>query len=238
MSGQEEQHKTCYIFGASEVSGIKAGLPAYVCPHFTPEKGRDTIIAADAGYLHARALGLEPDIMIGDFDSIGKMPESGAEIIKFPPEKDDTDLMLAVKCGAERGHDRFVIYGALGGKIDFTLANMQILTYMAEAGMDAYMIGQGAAVTAVKNGRISFNSRFKGRISVLSMRGTAKGVTIKGLKYTLENGALACDVPLGVSNEFTGRDAFAEALDGTIAVIYGASNGAASKEYGIDARFT
>ena len=79
----------CYIFGAAEFDGNLK---------FKPDQGRDFIIAADAGYRHLQALGIPPDMLIGDFDSLGEVPK-GVELLRFPVMKDDTDLMLAVKYG-------------------------------------------------------------------------------------------------------------------------------------------
>lgn len=221
INAEKSNGAICYIFGAADhiTNSIKP-----LNKHFTPRKGIDMLIAADAGYKHAEALGLKADVVIGDFDSLGMAPEN-AELVKFPPEKDDTDLMLAVKYACGRGIKDFVIYGALGGRIDFTIANFQILTNMTKRGISAYFIGCGSVMTAVTNGRLTFGEDFTGRISVLCMGDTAKGVTINGLKYTLKDGKLTCDVPLGVSNAFTGRGGFIEVTDGTLAVLYDDING-------------
>ena len=71
------------------------------------------IISADAGYLHAKKLGLKTNILIGDFDTLAEIPTDIDEVIKFPKEKDDTDTMLAIKLAIERGYDNIDIYGAL-----------------------------------------------------------------------------------------------------------------------------
>lgn len=226
VNTQKTKDSVCCIFGAADYT---AGSIKPLNKHFTLRKGIDMIIAADAGYKHAEALGLEADVIIGDFDSLGTAPENAA-IVKYPPEKDDTDLMLALKYAVGRGFNDFVIYGALGGRVDFTIANLQILTYLAMRGMNAYFIGAGHIMTAVTNGRLSFGEDFTGRISVLCMGETARGVTINGLKYTLSGGVLTCDVPLGVSNEFTGCAGFIEVTDGTLAVIYDDTNGKMLKE--------
>ena len=89
----------------------------------------DFLIAADGGLRHVQALGLTPDAVIGDFDSLGYVPE---QAVVYPVEKDDTDAMLAVKLGLERGFRRFVIYGGMDGKrLDHTVANFQTLSFLA-----------------------------------------------------------------------------------------------------------
>ena len=86
----------CYIFGAAEFDGNLK---------FKPDQDRDFIIAADAGYRHLQALGIPPDMLIGDFDSLGEVPK-GVELLRFPVMKDDTDLMLAVKYGFAHGYSQ------------------------------------------------------------------------------------------------------------------------------------
>ena len=106
----------CYIVGACP--------PGALC--LAP--GRPSlVIAADQGLRHLEAAGIAPDLIVGDFDSLGTVPQ-GANVIRHPVEKDDTDMMLAVKTGLERGCRTFVLYGGLGGRLDHTYANFQTLT--------------------------------------------------------------------------------------------------------------
>ena len=77
----------------------------------------DFILCADGGYAHARRMGLRPDLLIGDFDSVKPPEHAGCEVYSYPPEKDDTDMLLALKCGLERGFRDYLILGGLGGQI-------------------------------------------------------------------------------------------------------------------------
>ena len=81
------------------------------------------VIAADGGLAHLKAQGAAPDLTVGDFDSLGYVPDGN--VIRHPPEKDDTDTMLALRLGLERGYDTFVLYGCLGGRMDHAYANFQ-----------------------------------------------------------------------------------------------------------------
>lgn len=179
---------------------------------------QDYLLAADGGLEHVQKLGLQPDEILGDFDSLGYVPQ-GAKV--FPVEKDDTDAMLAARRGLERGYREFVFYGSLDGpRLDHTVANFQTLQFLADHGARGWLVGNTHIVTVVKNGSISFPATAKGTISVFCMGADARGVTIEGLHYTLENGTLSAGFPLGVSNHFVGKPATIRAEDGSLLVIY------------------
>ena len=179
---------------------------------------QDYLLAADGGLEHVQKLGLQPDEILGDFDSLGYVPQ-GAKV--FPVEKDDTDAMLAARRGLERGYREFVFYGSLDGpRLDHTVANFQTLQFLADHGARGWLVGNTHIVTVVKNGSISFPATAKGTISVFCMGADARGVTIEGLHYTLQNGTLSAGFPLGVSNHFVGKPATIRAEDGSLLVIY------------------
>ena len=178
----------------------------------------DYIIAADGGYRHALTLGITPDCILGDFDSLGFVPE-GANV--FPVEKDDTDAMLAVRHGLRLGFAEFEIYGGMeGDRVDHTVANLQTLLYLKENGASGLLAGKKQIATVIKNESLPLPNRKNGTVSVFAMGGKAEGVTIKGLYYEAENISLTPGFPLGVSNHFTGKDAAISVTDGTLLVIY------------------
>ncbi|MGE4483923.1 MAG: thiamine diphosphokinase [Oscillospiraceae bacterium] len=185
---------------------------------FLPEGG-DYIIAADGGLSPLRSLGVMPDLVVGDFDSLGHVPDH-PNIIKHPVEKDDTDMMLAVKTGLQLGFSRFVIYGGLGGRLDHTLANIQTLEHIAINGGRGYLVGGGTVITAVTDGCVNFVPKESGGISVFSGGDRADGVYLTGLKYPLVNAALTSSIPLGVSNKFTGVRSTVSVKSGTLIVMW------------------
>ena len=188
-----------------------------------PIDGQDFILAADGGLTHLQKLGIEPHEILGDFDSLGYVPQDARV---FPVEKDDTDAMLAARRGLELGYKEFLFYGSLDGpRPDHTVANFQTLQFLADRGAKGYLIGNTHIVTVVKNGAISFPAGAKGTISVFCMGPDAHGVTISGLHYPLENGTLSAGFPLGVSNHFTGAPAAISVEDGSLLVIYERENG-------------
>ena len=202
----------CIIFCAAGFDGLAEPLAE-----------DDFVIAADGGLEHVKKLGITPDVVLGDFDSLGFTPE-GANV--FPVEKDDTDAMLAVRKGLELGCDRFLLYGSLDGpRLDHTVANFQTLQFLADRGATGYLIGKDHIVTVVKDGAITFPATAEGIVSVFCMGRDATGVTIEGLQYTLENGALSAGFPLGVSNHFVGKAAKIAVKDGSLLVIYDRNNG-------------
>ena len=198
----------CYIAGAGGCSGMSI------------ERGEhDMVIAADGGYASLEAAGIVPDIAVGDFDSLGFVP-AGVEVLRHPPEKDDTDMMLAICKGLELGYSRFLIYGGLGGRFDHSMANIQSLCYLSRRGARGWLWGDGTAATAVTGGRIDFPGKCRGMFSVFSLGGRAEGVCESGSEYTLDGDALDFGYPLAVSNEFTGAPVCISAERGTLAVIW------------------
>ena len=183
----------------------------------------DYLLAADGGLRHLNKLNLKPQGILGDFDSLGYIPE-GAEV--FPVEKDDTDAMLAARKGLELGYREFLFYGALDGpRLDHTVANFQTLQFLADHGAKGYLVGRDYLVTVVKNEIISFPAEAEGIISLFCLGCDAKGVTIRGLHYELENGTLTPGFPLGVSNHFTGKGATVQVKVGSILAMWDRKNG-------------
>ena len=205
-----EKKGTAYIVGAGSV------CPGDLC--FKREDG-DLVIAADAGLAHLKKAGLRPDLILGDFDSLGEAPKE-TDALVFPKEKDYTDADLAIREGKKRGFARFCLYGALGARLGHTVANFQLLSALAREGRRGYLVGDGQAVTVIENGELRFLPRGSGYISVFAFGGDAKGVTLEGLKYTLSDGVLGTSFPLGVSNEFTGSAACVRVKDGQLLVVW------------------
>lgn len=202
----------CIVFCAAEFDRL-------ACP-IEPE---DYVIAADGGLQHTQALGIEPQEILGDFDSLGYIPQDARV---FPVEKDDTDAMLAARRGLALGFREFLYYGSLDGKrLDHTVANYQTLQYLADHGARGYLVGQDFLVTVVKEGRIFFPEGTEGLISVFCLGADALGVSLRELYYPLEGGTLTAGFPLGVSNHFTGAPAEISVEAGSLLVMWERKNG-------------
>lgn len=185
-----------------------------------PPHPGDRIIAADKGYLRCIAHGITPDLVIGDFDSLGYEPE-GVETVRLHVRKDDTDIGHAVELELERGCRAFAVYGAVGGKLDHTLANIQIASMIAQRGGVAVFYGDSESFAVIPGGSaLQFGQQDSGRVSVFSLSDRCEGVTLGGLSYTLENGTLSRHFPLGVSNAFIGERAHISLLSGELLVVF------------------
>jgi len=199
----------CYIIGAYH------GEDAVILP-----TSADMVIAADGGYKALDILGVNADLVVGDFDSLGYVP-AAEEIVQHPVRKDDTDTLLAIRLGLERGFRNFVITGALGGRLDHSFANLQTLLFLREHGARGMLYGDGFAATAVTNGSITIEGC--GTLSIFSFDPTAKGVSLRNVSYPLENAELTSSFPIGVSNEFIGEPATIGCTDGTLLVLWQAA---------------
>ena len=203
---------SCVIFCAGGFDALARPLGA-----------EDYVIAADGGLRHTQALGIVPAEILGDFDSLGYVPE-GATV--YPVEKDDTDAMLAARRGLELGLREFVFYGALEGpRLDHTVANFQTLQFLADRGARGFLVGRDTLVTVVKNGSLTFPAGAEGTLSVFCLGPDARGVTERGLYYGLTDGVLTAGFPLGASNHFTGEKAVISVEDGSLLVLWDRSAG-------------
>ena len=123
----EQEVTYCTIIGAAPLGDSRLLLQA-------AERG-DFLICADGGLDTARRLGVTPHLILGDFDSLqGEIPD-GEDVIRLPVEKDDTDMLHAVKVGLQHGYRSFLLLGGLGGeRPDHSMANFCVLRYLAEHG--------------------------------------------------------------------------------------------------------
>lgn len=203
-----EQTGICYIVGGGIFDAVR----------FQPSKD-DCIIAADSGLTYIEEAGYKADLIVGDFDSLGYRPK-GANVICHPVEKDDTDLALAASIAVERGYKTLYLFGVSGGRLDHTLANLQLLTDLSQKGIAAYCFCPDCTMTAISQGTLSFGEEYYGVVSVFAAGESAAGVTLQGLKYPLEEGVLKGNKALGVSNEFMGVPASVSVAEGVLWVIW------------------
>lgn len=185
----------------------------------------DFVIAVDGGLDYCPFLNLEPDLIIGDFDSVSeentaaikeleqKIPE---RILRLPVEKDDTDMLAALKEGLKRGYRDFRIYAGCGGRLDHTIANLQCLLYLKNHGAVGYLIGADSMIFLIHNEEITLKNTLEGTLSLFSMGEHASGVSIEGMKYCLSDAEITNDFPIGISNEFVGETARIKVEFGTL----------------------
>ncbi len=197
----------CVIFGAGGYYGMV----------YRPGVG-DLVIAADGGWRYCRQEGIEPALLLGDFDSLAEVPAFD-HIRRVPVEKDDSDMMLAVKEGLARGEREFHLYGGMGGaRSDHTLANMQGLLYLAMHGGRGWLYGNRERYTVIRNESIAFPAQEQGIMSVFCLGADAEGVSITGAQYPLSDAVLTAVFPLGVSNHFIGKPITVSVRSGSLLI--------------------
>ena len=183
-------------------------------------KGDDLTIAADSGLANALSLGVNPAIVLGDFDSIGetKIPKS-AEILRVPAEKDFTDTQLAVDTALKHGATDLVIIGGLSGRLDHTMSNLAILEDLSEKNVHALITdGRNRVRYLSASSTLLPRSSFR-YLSLLCLSEKAKGVSVEGCKYPLKNATLKRSFQYAVSNEITGNCALVSVRKGGIYLI-------------------
>lgn len=186
----------------------------------------DLVIAADGGIGYLSVLGVEPDIILGDFDSLSDEERKAVEVLKgeipervitLPVEKDDTDTMAAIRLGLERGYRDFRIYGGTGGsRLDHTIANIQSLLFIKNHDAVGYLMDGNGMIFVIKNETVDFRENMQGMMSLFSLTGKSEGVTISGMKYPLNDYTLTNDFPIGISNSFIGQAASVTVKNGEV----------------------
>jgi len=199
--------KRCFIFSAGSFYGLRE----------RPVSG-DVVIAADAGYRVCQSLGIVPDLLLGDFDSM-EQPSDFPKIHRVPVEKDDTDTMLAVKTALEWGCEEVIIYGGTGGaRLDHTLANLQALLYLRRRGARGWLHDRNFLWTVLENETLMVECPVEdGLFSVFCMGDRAEGICLEGFQYPLRDGVLTPEFPLGVSNHFCEAQATVTVGQGVLA---------------------
>lgn len=203
----------CYIFGAGDRTSCHIELAE-----------EDLVIAADGGFDYLEEIGLRADCVLGDFDSVESY-NLPSDCIRYPRKKDDTDMMLAARLGLDKGYTEFRIYGGLGGRLDHTLGNIQVLTYLSRQDAMGTLIGDTYSLRVVTDSVVTFGkdlpeNRAGNLCSIFSLSDVSVNVTIQGLEYEVEGTTLTNSFPLGISNEFTGRKGIISVQKGTLAVLW------------------
>jgi len=206
--------KKCIVIGAGDLTVGQVSVGE-----------EDLVIAVDGGINYCGVLNIEPDILIGDFDSVNEtqrqailqMKEEAPErVVVLKPEKDDTDMLAALRLGLEKGYDYFLIYGGCGGRMEHTLANIQCLLFLKNKGAVGYLMDGSGMVFVMKNEEVKLRDNLEGYFSLFCLGKEAKGVSIKGMKYELTDYLMTNDFPIGVSNEFIGKEATISVEEGEL----------------------
>ena len=179
----------------------------------------DFVICCDAGFKAACEMGIEPDLIMGDFDSYSEKLPDGIKTMRFPVEKDDTDSMLAVREGLKRGYREFVLLFPLGGRLDHTYANIQTLAFLLEHGAEGILIGPRDTVRLLRNGTLILDRKENKTFSLFAFMGTAKGVSLSGMQNSLDNAEVTEAFPIGLGNHILEPQGTVTVTDGTLLII-------------------
>ena len=183
--------RRCVIVGGADINNYE-----YIREQLRPD---DYMIFCDCGLRHLQQLRAEPNLIVGDFDS-HENPHLDVETIVLPREKDDTDTVFAVKEAVRRGFDDFLLIGAVGGRLDHTLGNVSILLYLDSVGRKGSIIDDYSEMEIVSGSAAYIDDSWE-FFSLLNITGCARGITITGAKYPLDDGEITCDYQYGISNE-------------------------------------
>ncbi len=188
-----ENERICAILAG----GPEEGIPCEPVPKSA------FILCADSGLHLAERLCRQPDLVLGDFDSLGAVP-AHLPHMTVPVEKDDTDTMLAVRVALERGFRDIRIYGGFGGRLDHTVANLQTLEYLRLQGADGLLCGVRDCARMLCGGEsLRLRARLDWTLSLFAWSEKCEDVCASGVYYPLAHGSLTRSFPLGVSNHIT-----------------------------------
>ena len=171
MENQNKKGK-CIVIGAGDLTMGQLSL-----------QENDYVIAVDGGLSHCGILEVEPDLIIGDFDSVSEQEKLAIEALKaeiperimeLPVEKDDTDMVAALKHGLDLGYRDFRIYAATGGRFDHTFANIQCLLYLKNHNATGYLVDGTGMILVLQNEAIHLNHNLEGTLSLFALGRRAK----------------------------------------------------------------
>ena len=207
---QARETERCVIVGGADInnySDIRQCL-----------RGDDFVVCCDSGLRHLSQLGVQPSLIVGDFDS-HENPHLNVETIVLPCEKDDTDTVFAIKECIRRGFVDYLLLGVAGGRLDHTLGNVSILFYLDGAGKRGRILDDYSEMEIVSRQAAYIPDSFS-FFSLLNISGTARGITIENAKYPLENAEISCEYQYGISNEvLPGRIARVSLREGRLLLI-------------------
>ena len=181
----------CVIVGAAPIADYER-VRSFL------QKG-DFFIFCDAGLSHAQKLGVQPNLIIGDFDSF-KNPNLEVETIVLPSHKDDTDVFFAAKEAVQRGFEDFLFLGVIGARFDHSLCNISVLLFLDDLKKNAVIVDD-FSILKIISGQKNFIEDDCEFFSLMCVEGAAEGVTIKNAEYNLKNAFIKPSYQYTISNK-------------------------------------
>ncbi len=164
----------------------------------------DFLIAADGGYNTLLQIHRVPAMLVADFDSAERQSSypAGVDVCVLPVRKDDTDTLAAAKMAVDRGYTDFLLLGCMGGRLDHTFANLQVMAWLNRQGCRVQMADKGTLLTMLSPGNHVLEFVPDRGFSLLAYDEPVTSLTVQDASYTVEDATLTTDIPLGVSNAF------------------------------------
>ncbi len=200
----------CVIFSGAEIDDCKL-VASYL-------RNGDFVICADSGLRHAEKMNITPNLIIGDFDSFGEIPD-GKNVVILPCEKDMTDTYAAAEKAVELGANEVIMFGAVGSRLDHTLGNIATLEYLRSKNVPARIIDSHNDIRLIKNETEIIKKENGAFLSIVPLDERINGVDLMGVKYPLENAEIERSKTLSISNEITADYAQIAVRNGTALII-------------------
>ena len=180
----------------------------------------DLVIAADSGYKNAIELSFPIDILVGDFDSLGKIPDGAGEVVRLPAEKDVTDTQYAVDLAIKQGASEIVIVASTSGRVDHSMSIMAILEDLHSKKIRARIVNGQNRIHFIRNsGHIVIHDPNFKYFSLLAADDKVKGVSVEGGKYSLNNKTLERRHQFAISNEIVKNAALVTVKKGGVYIV-------------------
>lgn len=185
----------------------------------------DYVITADGGTAYAKSIGIMPDLLLGDFDTLKaevleEYKNKGIELMRFPTKKDYTDTHLALKTALEKQPDDIVILGGIGTRMDHTLANIGLLTLALEQGVSAQIIDSNNRIRMIKDSLVlEKKDAFGNYVSLIPYTEKVTGIDLEGFLYPLHDAELCIGISQGISNELVEEQGKISIKSGQLLVI-------------------
>lgn len=187
-------------------------------------EGAEKIICCDAGMRHAKALGLDPDYIVGDFDStdaetFAYYQAKNIPVRQFPARKNETDMELGILLALELGATELVLFGGIGDRFDHTLANAHYLLSLLKKGVRARLVNEKNCVEVIDR-HLTLHGKVGDLVSTLPLSMEVRGITLKGFSYPLTDATLTLDGDyIAVSNVLAEETATIDVKEGYLFVI-------------------
>jgi thiamine pyrophosphokinase len=187
------------------------------------DAGSPVIVCADGAARHLRFTDIVPSVIIGDMDSIDEeslryFDERGATILRYSRQKDETDTQLALEYALQLRPGEIIIFGALGGRIDHTLANIYLLVMAARENVPAKIIDETCELFMVTESCVIEGARGQ-TVSLLPVSSTVTGIKLEGFEYLLTDGTMEPGIPYGISNRLMAEEGRISVKTGCLLVI-------------------